>query len=346
MNEENINTLKYYNYNIKKSLKTDSDDINLGLYQTLHICCYEICNESVEPFLKFLLTPNIRFSLSFPQIIIIDLPMEYLLEEVKMNLVNLLNVNNIQLFEDKLVVNGFYEYNNELYLFLDITECKIVINDVYSTSDAWMAIIDEIINLKKICNLNIDDKPYTFFNNNPDFCVLLNENEEPYETPLALFVGKGENKLNFTYVFGETAKNKDAILGPFYYFTNFQNAVKEGYELNNEKNTKCGIVRFAIFIGKTKYIENLPNDEIDQSEIKRGRLLDSELNILKEQLTMRISDHDGKWSEKYDSCYLGKLMLDNGLYLEGMPHFVIKNYNQQFPLSYHFINKNNLNNII
>jgi hypothetical protein len=208
-----------------------------------------------------------------------------------------------------------------------------------------MGIIDEIINVQKICNLNIDNKTYLFFNNNPDFCMLLDESAKPYEIPSVAFVGKCENKLNFTYVFGETTKNKNAILGPYYYLTNFNNAINEGYKYSNEINNKCGIVRFAIFSGKTKYIENFPNDNIDESEIKQQRLNDTNLNILKEQLLMRISDHDGKWSEHYDSCYLGPIIMDNGAYLEDTPLFVVKSFNQQIPLSYHYINKTAIKNL-
>ena len=57
---------------------------------------------------------------------------------------------------------------------------------------------------------------------------------------------------------------------------------------------------------------------------------------------MRISDHDGKWSEFYDSVFLGKIELDNGDYLKNTPIYVLKEYEQQIPLSYHFINKSYL----
>ena len=62
-----------------------------------------------------------------------------------------------------------------------------------------------------------------------------------------------------------------------------------------------------------------------------------------EVLKMRISDHDGKWSENYDSVFLGKIELDNGSYLKNTPIIVLKDYNQQIPLSYHYIDKSCLN---
>ena len=75
------------------------------------------------------------------------------------------------------------------------------------------------------------------------------------------------------------------------------------------------------------------------SDTKRERLRDRSLNQNIEILTMRISDHDGKWAENYDSAYIGHIELDNGENLENTPIIVVKNYDQQIPLSYHYINK-------
>ena len=52
---------------------------------------------------------------------------------------------------------------------------------------------------------------------------------------------------------------------------------------------------------------------------------------------MRISDHDGKWTNMYDSVYLGRTELDDGTFLKNTPIWVVKNYNQQFSLSYKLV---------
>ena len=100
-----------------------------------------------------------------------------------------------------------------------------------------------------------------------------------------------------------------------------------------------GIVRFALFLNKMKFIENFPNDDIDESGIKQERLNDPNLDVNYERLTMRISDHDGNWTNIYNSVYLGRTELDNGEILKDTPIIVLKNYEQQCPLSYHFIDK-------
>ena len=69
-----------------------------------------------------------------------------------------------------------------------------------------------------------------------------------------------------------------AFLGPYYYFTDFENAL---YSTNNEKK---GLLRFAVFLGKMLVKLNYPEDPVDNSDLKREKLKDS----VKEQLTMRI----------------------------------------------------------
>jgi hypothetical protein len=278
---------------------------------------------------------------------------EYILNYTKLYLYNLFLLNKFDDFNDSIECTGFFNENHSLFLFVDVTKCKLNIHDIYNENNLWFVLVDEMVNKKNMCNIVIDDFVNKFFVENHDFCLLLDKKREAYEIPIVGYVGKQEDKLAFTHVFGIPTKEKDAIMGPYYYFTNFNNAVKDGcwssdgkpvvkkgvLLTNNEygRYKKGGIVRFALFTGITKYIENYPTDKIDESSTKKQRIHDKELNNQYEQLTMRISDHDGKWTEKADSCYLGDIELDNGTFLENTPMIVLKEYNQQISLSYHYI---------
>jgi hypothetical protein len=159
-------------------------------------------------------------------------------------------------------------------------------------------------------------------------------------------------------MFGESPQDKLAMFGPKYYFTDFNNAVRQGGWSNdyrpeylydklitdneNGRYSKGGLVRFALFMGKTKYVENSLHDPNDESDIKKNRLNDSTINQKYEILTLRISDHDGIWTKTYDSLYLGNIELDDGSFIQEYPIIVTKDYNQQLCLSAHYINKNNL----
>jgi hypothetical protein len=335
----------FYNYYAKKLLNKNINEFkSFTNLDKIKIVAYEVNNNGIYPFLQILLFKQIFSSvLSFPYIPLNSNSMQNNMIETEeiLKIVNLFLFTELslsekysyQLFETNTIFDGFYEYNGEIYLFVDVTQHKLNLHDVYSDSIIRFVLIDEILNQKNVCNINITKNVTDFFNSNYQFSILKDEKNEPYEVPLVGYVGSPENKLNFIYIFGTLKQNKNALLGPYYYFTGFTNAVKENI---NNSNLKNGVVRFAVFPKNTKYIENHQNDDIDESETKKMRLQDETLDLNYERLTMRISDYDGKWTQNYDSCYLGHIELDNGMYLKNTPILVVKEYNQQVPLSYHY----------
>ena len=104
-----------------------------------------------------------------------------------------------------------------------------------------------------------------------------------------------------------------------------------------------GVIRFAIFTGVMKIITNLESNIDDESYTKKEMLSDPKLDNKYEALTSRISDHDGKWTEKYDSAYIGySIELDDGSKLKENCLTVVKNYEQQLPLTCQFVDKNSV----
>ena len=324
----------FYNYNFKNKLIDNIDNyLSSNTLNTIKILAYEVNNDGVYPFLQILLVQDILYSnnLVLPYINVSSVGSNEIYSSVKNVLKNLNLSDNMELFIENMELNGYYIYKDELIIVIDLTKSKVNLNDFDSI--VKLALVSEILNRNDICSVSIDNDVYSFFLNNYDCCVLKNEKNEIYESPIVGYVYKKNKNLNFTYVFGETKQQSPAILGPYYYFTNYYNAI---IELNNNIEFNSGVVRFAIFTKKTKYIENLPNDNIDTSEIKKIKLEDDMTNKNLERLTMRITDYDGNWAEIYDSCYLGHIELDNGECLKNTPINAIKEYNQQIPLSFHY----------
>jgi hypothetical protein len=282
----------------------------------------------------------------------------------KLMLFNLLSLTNHSEFDNNICFKGFYLNGRDVNIVFDLTECKLQIYDVYRINQMWFALLDEIINHKNLCNFFIDSSVTNFFINNNDFIFLKNENGDNYELPVVGYIGMNGinyNKVSFMYTFGNSPKDKNAIFGPYYYFTDYKNSIREGCWSETAKPVKVNdilitdneygrykkssIIRFGLFLGKMKIVENLPNDENDNSYTKKERLEDTDLDKNMEVMTTRISDHDGKWAENYDSVFLGKTELDNGEYLKKTPIYVLKEYEQQIPLSYHFIDKRYLKDL-
>ena len=340
-NEYNPVPEKYYNYKGRNLLTLDFKN-ELFEYYDINIFAYTVNNEKRNPFQQILLSKSeINSELIFPKIPLFNnFNKNELIDYTKVCLFGFLSLENYEQFNDSIKFDGFYEHNNNLYLFFDLTKIKINLYDIYSNSCLWFGLIDEIANHKNICNIKINESVTQIFQENQDLCFLVDESDFIYDIPVVCFTSKPEKMLNYTYIFGQVKDNRNAILGPYYYFKDYYNAFEEAGSLITD-DKKVGLVRFAIFTGNVKYIENYPNDSVDESEIKKQRLQDENLDQNIERLTMRISDHDGKWADKYDSVYLGNVELDDENFLNKQL-VVIKEYEQQMPLSYHFINKNTL----
>jgi hypothetical protein len=249
--------------------------------------------------------------------------------------------NNNYSLNENLEYNGAMYYKDDIYLFFDLSKCKIQIDFLFKNSKIWLCLLDEIVNQQNICNVNICDKITNFFVNNYDLVFLYDNEDNIYETPSVCYVGKNSNKLNFTHVFGISKSDNKSVLGPYYYFTNFNNAVEQcDY---TDKYDKMGVIRFAIFTGVIKIITNMESNSNDESFTKKEMLNDPQLNNKYEALTSRITDHDGKWTDKYDSAYIGySIELDDGTKLKENCLTVVKNYEQQLPLTCHYIDKNSV----
>jgi hypothetical protein len=73
---------------------------------------------------------------------------------------------------------------------------------------------------------------------------------------------------------------------------------------------------------------NFPKDTWDKSLLKRQQLREHDDKNKYYRHTNRISDHDGNWTNHYDSVYLGKLELDNGESLREHSQWVVKTVEQ------------------
>jgi len=346
-------------YNYKANFRTIDDCEGVDLdkpYDTIYICAYNVNTDGKDPFLRYLLTDQIGGDekIEFPMVPILSTiqDMNTCVAHAYLCLVGLLMTNGYDKNMDQITFSGYYTFNGSIYLFYDITKCNIQICDIYRNNNCWMALIDEIVNHKHLCNIPIDESVVELFLANEELCFLVDKNNKKFEIPITGFVPKHENKLAFTCTFGEPARDKNSIFGPFNYFSDFFTSfskcdVTEPFTRSANNNidadftAKPGLIRFAVFLGANKVIENCPNDPDDESETKQQRLSDDRVDTKLEELTMRISDHDGRWAENYDSVYLGPVELDDGTYFH-CNLLAVKNYNQQIPLSYHYVDKNML----
>lgn len=346
---------KYVNYKALESL--EKNELNVPKNTNVYICAYSINKNGKFPFLGFVMKkyPNYFFEdiLTFP--CFTYLGGKDILDECNSKMDEM-----IGLYDEKKKYNysGYLFEEENLYVFYDVTAYEIQLQELYRDDPMWIVIADEILNHNHVCNFPIHPQVTNFFLKHVDFCMLYDEDENLIEIPVVCYNGVHESKLKFAGIFGTPKDENEGIVGPYYYFTSYNKSFERGgwsksksVEFRNEKKitedengkyTKGGIVRFAIFMGDTHVALNYPNDDTDDSDLKKQILKENNSSI--ERQTTRITDYDGKWADTHDSIYIGKLELDDGRILKDAPFWVVKDYNQQVPISYHYIDKRTLGN--
>jgi hypothetical protein len=371
---------KFFTYDALNLLHVDVDNVlSYVKFDEVIIVPFKINFTSTQPFNTFLLMNDFTDVLNFPSVNVTykndSFESQEILSRINSYLYSILLSNNdsnivnydIDSFMKTLDFKGLYIYENKVYAFVDLTKLEINASLVNRNSLYWFALIDEIVNKNKVCDIPISDDVTDFFMNNNEFIYFKNAKEEQIEIPSVVYTGSYEKALHFNFTFGNRPSDNNAILSSGFYFTTYTNAFRQGgwssdYKLefkygekitedesdnDTGKYNKGGIIRYALFLGNNLVKMNYPNDTIDESDIKKAKLINTENcenngDYIYEKMTLRISDHDGLWKQNYDSVYLGKIELDNGDYLKDAPLYVVKDYYNHTPLSYHHINKRTL----
>ena len=307
-------------YTYKPNLKHKIHNVTSGTNVVL--CCYKINNSGRQPFLEYLLT-DVNKTLDFHTV-----PLNlHDTNNREMSTHNILTIASNFLFKVTGIeqhifsYTGYKKYNGCIYLFIDIGYAKLKV-----CQNVQFCLVDEMVNVKHVYNKSIAPMVTNFIRDNMSLFTILDVKNNAFEIPSAVYVGCDQANLNFTYTFGNRKSHHNSILGPHYYFTSFENASKE-----------YGAVRFSIFTGHTLVKINFPNDDIDESLLKKQLLYNNHINHKYELMTQRITDYDGKWAANYDSVYLGHLELDDGQILKNTPIIVVKSHDQQIALDYQII---------
>uniref|UniRef100_A0A6C0LHP3 Uncharacterized protein n=1 Tax=viral metagenome TaxID=1070528 RepID=A0A6C0LHP3_9ZZZZ len=366
-----VHVSNFYEYSGLQSL-IDEKPCNIAEGAKIHVCPFQVNTKGKVPFLQFLMhkcedDDMIAFA-SFSN---------------QHDNVFLKACDSIDLMMMCYEKKGFMKYcgyvekkmGKEYYLFFDITENEIDMHDLNSKNDLWLLTMDELINTKSVCgNFYVDPKVTQFFEEHPEFIFLQDANMDPYEIPVIAYMGTTSNKENFISVFGESRSNNKSMFGSHYYFYDYQYAVKKSMtkyveekkqELRDEKiktweyfmywkkenaALKGSIIRFALFLGNMKKIENRSDDPADTSLITQELLKQDTTCATLEHRTLvnylRISDRDSMWAQDYDSVFLGYgvELDDDTLHCHGTT-YVVKEYEQQIPLTCHSLDSNTMNSL-
>lgn len=246
---------------------------------------------------------------------------------------------------------GLYEYSGIQFLFFHINGEEHVVNNITATDKSYLLVVHDIVNTKKYYNFIVEDEVAEFFVKNDKFIFLVDENNSIIEIPISGFRGDYYKKIGLLAGLGMTRSDPYASVGPFFYFGNFDRSLRYasltldmkpleiiGKKITLENTpifTKGGVVKYALFMGNSKVMMNLPQDEVDDSY--ETAKLASERKFIKD--TMKIRDTNGKWAKLYDSVVQPEVkIIDRVL----DPQFIVKKFEQQIPIDFAYYNTHHI----
>jgi len=309
----------------------------------VNMCVYNI-QQKPTPYLTYLLykypkTANENEKVIFPFIDRIPDKSKSIIEFTREKMEKVLSD-----WDKNIEYKGYLDKSNETHL---VFECRYT-NDLllHQTRDDvwWWGLVDEMINNKVILNFPVSPEVTGLFLEHPLLAILFDAKNTKLEIPMVGFHGGYHKAIAFIAVLGLTRASITASMGPYYYFGDYKRA--GGYAMWTTEFSKTqpdivvkksgrfdrgGIVRFALFLGKSKFFLNREDDPPDSSEKNNTNAYI--------QKTIKQRDVDGEWTKMNDSVFVsGHEFTINGELRIIAPQIILKNYTQQMPLSYHFVN--------
>lgn len=165
-----------------------------------------------------------------------------------------------KIFENKdcLKYRGF---SNNSTIWIEYTDKDYFPSCCKTNDQMWWCLTGEILNTKRVLNIDISDQVIKFFEKTPDYLFICNEDGEVYETPTVCYRGYSEEYMMAVVSLGQCRETKIKELGPSYYLSSLNGSLHEAVsELNKcdePKYMRCGIVRFAAFLGVSTIIEKV-----------------------------------------------------------------------------------------
>lgn len=339
---------KYFKYQVDKVLSTDFHELKNKEIQTVNMSCFRIVEstkyaEVLFPYLEFLL-------FKYP---------ENKKKESNLTLFPFFQIKNKNeimndakkfiksIFNKQYNCLGYIIQNKELFLFYQIDVKNHVSRIVMSKKTKfWWTLIDEICNHKKILNFPIHSSTTNLFLKNPDLLYLKTKQNKNIEIPIVAYKGDYFNFLPYLYIIGQKSEALSSF-GPFYYFTNYLGSFRRGgwssnYKMIKSKNKlitdedgkykKGGIIRYAVFLNKSRVILNDNNDKLKKSLVE---------DVIEKNVKVQ-NTHIGKWSKYYDSLLLNKIKIDKDSYFNLHPMIVVKNLESIKALTIHEIDMKTL----
>jgi hypothetical protein len=226
----------------------DTRDIHI-----LHLLCYNVNVECKYPFLQFMMDKSVKEELTLPHIIINYKDCDILEEIVKHISRGQKNIEYKGLIEYK----GVIEYKDVYYALINIDKCNKTGTYLHENSPYWFVLPSEIMGIKKVCNVPIDESVVSLFMTNPEISLLTNpKTHGHYIIPDSVYTMGSIKSTEFNSIFGNQKTKPYDNCGEYYFF--YRSFITDD----------IGINRYALFVEGNFYLEENNECELTNEKIK------------------------------------------------------------------------------
>jgi len=300
----------------------------------LNILCYHIETQYKYPFLQFMMEKIpfcnniVKEQVTLPFVLVSDPYIDIkdlVLQRVRTGL-DILSCDYNRVTEEMYKGIVFGDDSWTPYVLVNITGIDISGLNFMRQTTCWFVLPSEIINTKKVCNIDIDSEIIHLFTDIPQLSLLMNnKTNENYILPDAVYTGSEIKNAEFQSIFGNIKRKIYNNCGEYYFFyRSFSDAVKDGGWLRVGNSNKIGD-RIIVDNHSSKYITGC---------INRYALFVEGKIYLETGRELRLTDDiiESLYPEPcIIICYSGEH--------EIKPDILVKNYESFVSLSYHKLNK-------
>ena len=286
-----------------KSLIKKVTNLKKESFKKANICMYTINKKHDTPFLLFNLVRT-DTTLGWLNMNIKNKS----IDDITFKLKNVVNNKNA-----KFLFDGVYRYEGEVYLWFEYSNYDNIVSHKKKSHDNFMCLPYEIVNTARHMMYNVDINVHNFFIMNKDFLYLSNDLGNIYEPPIVAYYNTHYKTIGYASTFGNI-RDIDNFHGPYFYYYTYDNAMKKALATNVKKNifhlgkrNKQGILRIAMFMGKSKVF-------------------------------LQRTNNDNHWDHHYDSAYISYSNINS---TPPNPDYVIKDKKNSVILDYCYVNTSN-----
>ena len=222
-------------YPFASALEKNIDESEVDADVVITICIYQINTSCELPFIEFLMKKRFNKELNkqqfeFPSLNYVP-SKRTVVDQAKQHINTFIDEN------EDVKYRGHLKKRNEYYLIFHKYFRKLKFPRKISMNDdaLWWIVTSEILNFKKVMNIDVDKRATDFFLQNPAIMRLYDCNNRVVETPIICYYGDQYQKITYLAFFGLLKAPLKSSFGPFYVGTNFLSSMKYACYTHDDK---------------------------------------------------------------------------------------------------------------